>query len=126
MLNAHLTDVEEVHDLMFIAEIAALLTLDRGRDILVRYKVVEDDGDLFFVEDVFYTKLLKLADRHRGRNVVAQYPVQLRHHQLARHYMVETGMRRQNLLGHCHSHRFVPPYLMLMIAPLSADETIAA
>ena len=76
----------------------------RGRlHILVRGKVIRNECDLFAVEHLLAPELRKLPDCNRRGYVVAEHHVELRHHQFPGVHRINSSMRRQYLLTHCHS-----------------------
>ena len=108
VLNAHAAHVEEVHNVVLACEIAALLALLGALDVLVRGEVVHNKGDLRAVEHLVHVGLLQLANSYRSGDVVGEREVDVRLDQLAGHYGIEPGVRRQNFLGHGHAHMESP------------------
>ena len=104
VLNAHLANVVEVEDVVLVCELAALLGLGRALDVLVGHEVVENDGDVLFVEHAVKACLLELVDGHRCGDVVAQHDVELGVDELARLDLGEARVCGQNFLRLGHSH----------------------
>ncbi len=98
-------DLEVVDDALLPREGPHARALRRGLDVLVRREVVRDEGDLRLVEDLLLAELRERADRHGRRDVVAEHEVELRHDELARVDFVSSGVRREDLLCHCHCHK---------------------
>ena len=110
MLNAHLADIVEVEDVVFIGELAALFGLGGAFDILIGHKMVEHDVDAGAVEHRVETGFLKLVDRHRRGDIVAKHDIELSVDELARGNGCFPAMRGQDLLRHGHSHGVFPPF----------------
>ena len=110
MLNAHLADIVEVEDVVFIGELAALFGLGGAFDILIGHKMVEHDVDAGAVEHRVKTGFLKLVDRHRRGDIVAKHDIELSVDELARGNGCFPAMRGQDLLRHGHSHGVFPPF----------------
>ncbi len=68
--------------------------------------MIHHKGDFIFVENGRVVHLFHLIDRNRGRNVIAENQIQIRLNQLPGPHLRKARMRRQNFLGHCHSHDF--------------------
>ena len=62
VLDAHLAHIVEIEDVVLVGELAALLGLGRALDVLVGNEVVEDDGDVLFVEHAVEARLFELVD----------------------------------------------------------------
>ena len=77
VLDAHLAHIVEVEDVVLVGELAALLGLGRALDVLVGNEVVEDDGDVLFVEHAVEARLFELVDGDGGGDVIAQHDVEL-------------------------------------------------
>ena len=92
VFNAHLTDVVEIEDVVFVGELTALLGLGGALDILVGDEVVQHDGDMLFVEHAVKACLLELVDGNGGGDVVAQHEIQLCVDELACLDLGQTGM----------------------------------
>ena len=104
VLNAHLTHIVEVEDIVFVGELAALLGLGGTLDVFVGHKVVQYDGDVLFVEHGVETGTLELVDGNGGGDIVAQHDVQLCIDELACLDLGKTGMCGKNFLRQGHSH----------------------
>ena len=81
-----------------------------GLDVLAGGVVIQNQRDLFPVEHLGQPRLVELGDGHRGGDIVAQHQIQLALHQLAGDNMLQAGVPGQDLLGHGHSHGWVPPF----------------
>ena len=104
MLNtAVVTNLEIVLYRLVLREISHTGALRGGLYILVRGEVIRNECDLFAVEHLLAPELRKLPDCNRRGNVVAEHHVELRHHQFPGVHRINSGVRRQNLLTHCHS-----------------------
>ena len=75
VLDAHLSHIVEVGDLLFAAEITAHLALCGSLDVLVGGEVIHDHGHLFFVKDSVFVQLVELPDRNRRGDIVAQHTI---------------------------------------------------
>ena len=104
MLYAHLSDVVEMYDFLFRAEITAHLALDRRLDILVGREMVHDHRYLFFIVNLGVAELVEFADRNGRGDVVAENTVERNEDQLARFYLIKSRVSRENFLCHCHTH----------------------
>ena len=104
VLDAHLAHIVEVEDVVLVGELAALLGLGRALDVLVGNEVVEDDGDVLFVEHAVETRLFELVDGDGGSDVIAQHDVELGVDELACLDLGKTGMCGKNFLRQGHSH----------------------
>ena len=104
VLNAHLTDIVEVEDIVLIGELSALLGLGSALDILIGYKVIQHDSDMLFIKHAVKTGAFKLVDGHRGGDIVAQHNVQLCVDQLACLDLRQSGVCGKDLLRQGHSH----------------------
>ena len=104
MLDAHLTDIVEVENIVFIGELPALLGLGSALDILIGYKVIQHNGDMLFIKHAVKTGALKLVDGHRGGDIIAQHNVQLCVDELACLDLRQSGVCGKDLLRQGHSH----------------------
>ena len=75
MLDAHLSHIKIVGDLMLTGKIPAALAVLRGLDVLIGDKMIHDQRDLILVEHTLLIHLLHLVDRHRGRDIIAQHQI---------------------------------------------------
>ena len=105
MFDTHLTNVIEVGNLLFAAEIAAHFTLCGSLDVLVRGKVIHDHGHLVLIENVVLVQLVEFPNCNGGSDVVAQYPIQIDQDQLTGFDRIQAGVCSKDLLCHCHTHR---------------------
>ena len=109
VFHAHLSHVVEVGDVEALGKSPGL-SAELGRlDVLAGGIVVQNDGDLVLVKDLSQPCLVKLGDGHRRGDVIAQHQVQPGLNELARLDGVQARVLGQNLLGHGHSHGWVPP-----------------
>ena len=104
VLDAHLAHIVEVEDVVLVGELAALLGLGRALDVLVGNEVVEDDGDVLFVEHAVEARLFELVDGDGGSDVIAQHDVELGVDELACLDLGEACVCGQNFLRLGHSH----------------------
>ena len=124
VLNAHLADIVEVEDIVFIGELPALLGLGSALDILIGHKVIQHDSDMLFIKHAVKTGAFKLVDGHRGGDIVAQHDVQLCVDELACLDLRQAGVCGKDLLRQGHSHGgtllLKKPFYLLLIALTSA------
>ncbi len=65
MLDAHLSDIKEIRDLVLVGKIADALTVFCTLNILIRHEVVHDQGDLLLIKNAFCLKLIHFMDGYR-------------------------------------------------------------
>ena len=104
VFHAYAAHVEEVGDVVLMCKIPCGLAKLSGFDVLAGGVVIQYDGDLILIENLGQASLLKLADGHRSGDVVAEHQIQLCLNELAYFHGGQSGVFRQNLLGHRHSH----------------------
>ena len=104
VLNAHLTHIVEVEDIIFVGKLAALLGLGCALDVLIGDEVIQHDGNVLLVEHAVKACLLKLVDGDRGGDIVAQHDIELGIDELACLDLRQTRMCGQNFLRQSHSH----------------------
>ena len=104
VLHAHMAHVEEVGDVVLVGKVPGLQAQLGGLDVLAGGVVVQNDGDLIFIEYLGKAGLLKLGDGDGGGDVVAQHHVQLGLDELSGLHPVQPGGLGQDLLRHGHSH----------------------
>ena len=109
VLHPHAAHVVEVGDVEPLGKLPHLGAELGGLDILAGGVVIQHQGDPVLVEYLGQPGLIEFRNRHRGGDVVAQHQIQLGLHQLAGDNVVQAGMLGQDLLGHGHSHLWVPP-----------------
>ena len=109
VLNAHLAHVVEMGDVIFFREPAHLKALLRGLDVLIGGEVVEHQSDAVLIKDGVRAAFFKFVDGDGAGNIVAEHDIEVRLNQLSHLHVVQTGVRRQNFLGHSHSHKEKPP-----------------
>ena len=105
VLDAHATDIKEVFDIVFPGKNARLLDLLRRLDVLIRREVIHHQCDARAVIHAGSAVFFKFVDRYRRGDIIAKTQVQFSLDQLTGHYRIQTGMRRQQLLRHGHSHK---------------------
>ena len=106
VFNAHLSDVEEIGDRLFTAELTAHLTLICCLDVLVRSEMVHDHCYLILIEDIFFSEFVKLLYGNRRCDVVSEHQIKIDHNKFAAFDLIDSGMSSQYLLSHCHSHNY--------------------
>ena len=132
VLDAHLAHIVEIEDVVLVGELAALLGLGRALDVLVGNEVVEDDGDVLFVEHAVEARLFELVDGDGGSDVIAQHDVELGVDELARLDLGEACVCGQNFLrlGHSHDGTLLLSYLVLygqsLLCPTSQPPAASA
>ena len=87
--------------------------------------MVEHDRDLVAVKDMRKARVFKFGDGHRRRDVVAEHKVELCLDKVARMHLWQPGVRRQDLLGHCHPHSFAPNgenYFITALCHIAAEK----
>ena len=104
VLNPHLANIVEVEDIVLIGKLPALLGLSSALDILIGHKVIQHNGDMFFIKHAVKTGALKLVDGHRSSDIVAQHDVQLCVDELACLDLRQSGVCGKDLLRQGHSH----------------------
>ncbi|MPN64237.1 hypothetical protein SDC9_212008 [bioreactor metagenome] len=77
MFYAHVPDVEKVFHLVLACKVAAGFGLLGSLDVFVGNKVVEHDGNFVYIKHRIKSSLVKLVDRHRCGDIVAQHHIQL-------------------------------------------------
>ena len=110
VLYPHAAHIVEMGDVKALGELPHLGAELGGLDILAGGVVIQNQRDLFPVEHLGQPRLVELGDGHRGGDIVAQHQIQLALHQLAGDNMLQAGVPGQDLLGHGHSHGWVPPF----------------
>lgn len=109
VFDAHFSDIEEIFDVEAVGELAAGGGLLGGFDVFVWNKVVEYDVDFLVVVHFVESGFVKFADGDGCRDVVAKHAVELDFDELAGFDFVQSGVRGQYFLGHCHWHNPIPP-----------------
>ena len=104
VFHAHAAHVKEVGDVVLMRKIPCSLAKLGGFDVLAGGVVIQYDGDFVLIKNLGQASLLKLADGHRSGDVVAEHQIQLCLNELAYFHGGQSGVFRQNLLGHRHSH----------------------
>ena len=124
MLNPHIPHIEIMRELLLRREVPADLSALCGDDVLVRDEMIHYEDNLIPIEDRLLSQLFHLPDRKRRRNIIPVDQIDTRLDQLPRQDLIETCMRRQNLLAHRHSHIKLPSQFMQSSSdtfPLPAD-----
>ena len=104
VLNPHIAHIKIVGNAVGTGKSTHLLAVLRGLDVLVGRKVIHYKGNAGLVKHAVLAKFVHLIDGNRRGHIVAKYHIQLGLNQLTGYYMIQTGVRRQDLLRHCHSH----------------------
>ena len=104
VLDAHLSHLKIVRDLVPTGELPDAFAMLRGLDVFIRHKMIRHKSYLVLVEHALCPELVHLLDCHRAGDVIAQHQIQIRFDQLSRLYLVKPCGSGQNLLRHCHSH----------------------
>ena len=104
MLNAHLTDVVKVGDVLFICKLSAHFALFGSLYVFIRGKMVHYHGDFVFIENLLCRNARKFADCNRRSDVVAEHHIEIGKYQLTCLDLGVAGMSRQNFLRHGHTH----------------------
>ena len=110
MLDAHLSHLEIVGDIVLPGEFPDALAVLRGLDVLVGHEMIRHQSNLVLVEDAPGLELVHLLDCHRAGDIIAQHQVQIRLDQLAGFHLFQSGSGRQDFLRHCHSHIHNPSF----------------
>ena len=104
MLNAHLSNVVEMRNILLAAEITAHHALLCSLDVLVRSKVIHYHGHLLLVKNALLAHLVECLDGNRRGNIIAKHEIQIHQHELSSLDLVETGVCSEDLLCHGHTH----------------------
>ena len=107
MLDAHLSHVEVIGYLLTTGEFTDAFAVLCGFDVFIRDKMIHNQGDFILMEYVLLIQLLHLADSYRCGDIISQNQIQIGLDELSRFYLGKAGVRRKDLLCHCHSHDFV-------------------
>ena len=105
VFNAHLTNVIEVGNFLFVAEIPAHFALSCSLNIFIWGKVIHYHGNFVLVENVIRTEFVEFPDGNRRGNVVTEYPIQVDQNQLTSFYMIQASVCSKDFLCHGHTHR---------------------
>ena len=103
VLDAHLSYVIEVFDLLALRKFARALDLACRLDVLIGREVVHDKRDLALVFDVT-ARLLHFANGDGRGDVVGEREIELRLDELSLRDVIESRVRGKDLLRHGHSH----------------------
>ncbi len=71
--------------------------------------MIRHKRDLIFIKYAVHLHLFHFMDGHGACDIIAQNEIQIGFDELSGLYLIQTGVRRQNFLCHCHSHSVVPP-----------------
>ena len=107
MLDAHLSHVEVIGYLLTTGKFTDAFAVFRGFDVLVRNKMIHNQGDFVLMKYVLSVQLLHLPDSYRCGDIISQNQIQIGLDELSRFYLGKAGVGRKDLLCHCHSHDFV-------------------
>ena len=107
MLNAHLSDLKIIRNLVAVRKLANALAVLCGLDILGRHKMIRNQSNLILVEYPLLPETIHFLDRNRSRNIIAKYQIKICLDQLTCLDGRKTCAVRKNLLCHCHSHSFL-------------------
>ena len=106
VLDSHLPYIKIVRYLMLPGILTYTLAVFRRLDILVRDKMIHDQGDLVLIKHLIAPELIHLSDCDRSGNIISQYQVQVRLDQISRMHLCKSCGVREYFLSHCHSHRY--------------------
>ena len=115
MFDPHASYVEEILYIKTFCESSALQALLRCLDVLVRCEVVHDQRNLFSVKHTVKTGFFKFVNGYRCSDIITQHHIKICPDQLTRYHMIQSGMRRQDLLCHCHCHDLLPPVFLSIL-----------
>ena len=104
VLDTHIAHIKVVGNAVGAGKSAHLLAVLGRLNILVGSKVVHDKGNAGLVKHAVLAKFIHLINGNRRGHIVAKHHIQLGLDQLTGHHMIQTGVSRQDLLRHCHSH----------------------
>ena len=116
MLDANVSYIVVVHDIVFICKIAALLALLCRLDVLVRGEMVHYERDLRAVKNAVEAVLLKFVDSDRAGDIITKHHVQLSPYELPFNNTVKSCVLGEDLLCHRHTHNYV--FLLKFNAPI--------
>ena len=77
MLNPHLTDVEEVREVMDLGKIPQRLAVLRREDVLGRCKMVKNESDSVSVKDPLCADVVEGLDSQGSCNVIGKSQINL-------------------------------------------------
>ena len=109
MLNSHLSYIKIIGDIVATGKFTNTFTVLSRLNILIRNKVIHYQCNFIFVKYGIYCHLIHLMDSYRRSDIVSKNKVKLCLYKLSCFYMIQTCMRCQDLLSHCHSHFSIPP-----------------
>ena len=105
MLNSHFTHFKVVGYVMFECKFPDTLAMLRTLDILIRYEMIGNQGDLILIEHPVHLHLLHFLYCNGTGNVVSEHQIQIRLDQISGLNPFKSGMSCQDLLRHCHAHK---------------------
>ena len=108
VLDASLTRLEVVLDIVLAREIPARLGHGGGGDVLGRHEVAHDDEDLVRVGELRDAVGVEDADRQRGRDIIAHDDVGLADDHVAGGDAGLAGSPREDVFTASHAHDGVP------------------
>ena len=124
MLDPHFSHLEIVGDLVAVCKLSHAFAVLRRFNILVRDKMIGNEGDLILVKNAVHLHFFHFPDGYRACDIIAKHQIQIRLNELAGFHPVKPRMRRQYFLGHCHSHDLLPPVIIFVILLTESDFTI--
>ena len=104
MLNPHVAHIKIVGNAVGTGKSTHLLAVLGGLNVLVGGKVIHYKSNAGLIKHAVLAKFVHLIDGNRRGHIVAKYHIQFGLNQLTGYHMIQTGVRRQDLLRHCHSH----------------------
>ena len=75
--------------------------------------MIQHERDLVLVKNAVHLHLVHLVNRHRRCDIISENQIQICLNELPCTDRRKSGMRRKNLLCHCHTHILSPPTIKL-------------
>ena len=85
----------------------------RRLNVLIRHEMIQHERDLVLVKNAVHLHLIHLVNRHRRCDIISENQIQICLNELPCTDRRKSGMRRKNLLCHCHTHILSPPTIKL-------------
>ena len=85
----------------------------RRLDVLIRHEMIQHKCDLVLVKNTVHLHLVHLMNRHRRCDIISENQIQICLNELSGTDRRKSGMRRENLLCHRHTHILSPPTFKL-------------
>ena len=126
MFNAHLSDIEEIDDLVLACEIAAGQALLCGLDVFVRCEMIHNERNLVAIKHLVKSSLFHLTDGNRAGNIIRQCQVEICLDQLTCGYAFQPRMTGENFLCHSHCHEKLPPLFIKICLPCAGRQICSA